>query len=66
MEVSKRKRRTARVESATNARKKLESEYPHALQFYDSPPVDDLSLEEFRQFAADRYEGNLDCHRVME
>ncbi|XP_065176772.1 DNA primase large subunit-like [Sycon ciliatum] len=53
---TKRARRSARVESAEHVVKKLKDEYPHPLQFYENPPIDNLSLEEFRQFAADRYE----------
>jgi hypothetical protein len=30
------------------------SRYPHQLQFYDLPPEDEVSLEEFERLAVDR------------
>jgi DNA primase large subunit len=34
-----------------------ETQYPHRLNFYSTPPTADITLEEFEQWAIDRLRG---------
>ena len=36
-----------------------EHDYPHRLSFYDVPPTQEISLEEFETWAIDRLRGTL-------
>ena len=35
----------------------LANEYPHDLQFYSIPPIGNLSLQDFEEFAVERLKG---------
>ena len=37
-----------------------EQDYPHRLSFYDVPPTQEISLEEFETWAIDRLRSKLD------
>ncbi len=49
----KRKRTNYKKTQFANATFK-EQDYPHRLSFYDVPPTQDISLEEFETWAIDR------------
>ena len=36
--------------------------YPHRLNFYTTPPTEDISLEQFEQWAIDRLRGTSSSH----
>ena len=46
------RKRTIRLEPETDA-----GEYPHNLQFYTKPPQDNITLQEFEDFAVQRLKG---------
>lgn len=37
--------------------KREKNRYPHRLQWYNEPPIDNISLEEFEEFAIERLKG---------
>ena len=51
---SRRKSKITKLEGAENAGK-----YVHGLQMYKIPPTDNITLEEFEEFAIDRLKGKL-------
>lgn len=52
--TSRRKSKITKLEDAENAGK-----YVHGLQMYKIPPTDNITLEEFEEFAIDRLKGKL-------
>ena len=46
------RRRQLKLEGGRN-----EATYPHSLQFYSQPPTQNISLQEFEDFAIDRLRG---------
>jgi len=44
-------------EYGTGEVKRNNKRYPHYLNFYDIPPTDNISIEEFEKFALDRLQG---------
>lgn len=51
---SRRKSKITKLEGTENAGK-----YVHGLQMYKVPPTDNITLEEFEEFAIDRLKGEL-------
>ena len=49
---NRRKSKSAKLEDTENAGK-----YVHGLQMYKVPPTDNITLEEFEEFAIDRLKG---------
>ena len=52
--ANRRKSRITKLEDAENVGK-----YVHGLQMYKVPPTDNITLEEFEEFAIDRLKGKL-------
>lgn len=50
-----RRSRTNPLDSLQNARK-----HTHGLQMYKVPPTDNITLEEFEEFAIDRLKGTIE------
>ena len=53
---SRRKSKPTKLEGTENAGK-----YVHGLQMYKVPPTDNITLEEFEEFAIDRLKGTWAC-----
>ena len=54
MKFGGRKSKSTKLEDTENAGK-----YVHGLQMYKVPPTDNITLEEFEEFAIDRLKGKL-------
>ena len=52
MKFSGRKSKSTKLEDTENA-----GQYVHGLQMYKVPPTDNITLEEFEEFAIDRLKG---------
>ena len=43
----------------TGARREKANLYPHRLQFYRLPPIDNITLTDFEDYAINRLKGNI-------
>ena len=57
--IGDRKRQRRSKARLTGARRENANLYPHRLQFYRLPPIDNITLSEFEDFAINRLKGNV-------
>ena len=54
-----RKKKTPRRRNINSEFVKRAEQYPHTLQFYTVPPTENISLQEFEDFACERLKGTV-------
>ena len=56
----------ARHGKPLNGRGGVPSQYPYRLSFYDRPPFEEITIEQFEEWALDRLRGGLQrCRHVF-